>query len=83
MEGIINLFILLLISFLFNISIKIRIKPDIMAPGWATYSVKSHGETFYSEKTCEAVTKSGTSMAAPTAAGLLYFFTIIILFTFY
>ncbi len=52
----------------------VRIKPDIMATGWATYSAKSHGETIHSLNSCEVVTKSGTSMAAPTAAGLFLVF---------
>jgi hypothetical protein len=40
-----------------------------MAPGWATYSAQSHGENRDAAQTCEVSTKSGTSMAAPTAAG--------------
>ena len=44
-----------------------------MAPGWSTYSAKSHGETTHSEKSCDVTTKSGTSMAAPTAAGIILY----------
>eukprot|EP00604_Paraphysomonas_vestita_P004395 CAMPEP_0174825906 /NCGR_PEP_ID=MMETSP1107-20130205/43249_1 /TAXON_ID=36770 /ORGANISM="Paraphysomonas vestita, Strain GFlagA" /LENGTH=186 /DNA_ID=CAMNT_0016058027 /DNA_START=51 /DNA_END=608 /DNA_ORIENTATION=+ len=47
-----------------------RIKPDIMAPGWSTYSAISHGENRRAGESCDASTKSGTSMAAPTAAGV-------------
>lgn len=40
-----------------------------MAPGWSTFSSKSQGEGRLAGMTCEVSTKSGTSMAAPTAAG--------------
>lgn len=44
-----------------------RIKPDITAPGYFTFSSLSGGEP--SPETCATTTKSGTSMATPAAAG--------------
>jgi len=45
-----------------------RIKPDLVAPGHAVYSARSDGTV--TSFSCLIGLKSGTSMAAPTVAGL-------------
>ncbi len=45
-----------------------RLKPDVVAQGQAIQSAASDGDP--SSPTCNTCPKSGTSMAAPTAAGL-------------
>ena len=44
-----------------------RIKPDIIVPGESISSAK--GYKYSSSETCEIVSKMGTSMATPIAAG--------------
>jgi len=45
-----------------------RIKPDISAPGYFTYSSKASGTS--DTETCEIVSMAGTSMATPAVAGM-------------
>mmetsp|Transcript_14029 Transcript_14029/g.14643 ORF Transcript_14029/g.14643 Transcript_14029/m.14643 type:complete len:1100 (-) Transcript_14029:260-3559(-) len=45
-----------------------RIKPDIVAPGYYTWSAKASGTT--STQTCEIEQMAGTSMATPATAGV-------------
>jgi hypothetical protein len=45
-----------------------RIKPDVVAPGSSVISANSDGDV--ASDNCGVTTKSGTSMACPTAAGL-------------
>ena len=44
-----------------------RIKPDVVAPGHATFSSRSSGSA---TQTCEVAGMSGTSMATPATAGI-------------
>ena len=44
-----------------------RIKPDIVVPGESIYSARGHKQS--SSETCDLVSKQGTSMATPVAAG--------------
>lgn len=44
-----------------------RIKPDLCAPGWGI--VSALGDTSHTDGGCGTTSKSGTSMATPTAAG--------------
>lgn len=44
-----------------------RTKPDVCAPGWGI--VSALGDTSHSSGNCATTSKSGTSMATPTAAG--------------
>lgn len=44
-----------------------RIKPDVVAPGYMTYSAMSSGTD---AETCEIVDMAGTSMATPATAGI-------------
>lgn len=45
-----------------------RLKPDIVAPGYSVYSAKARSENS-NTASCDTVTKMGTSMATPVAAG--------------
>ncbi|CAM9109305.1 unnamed protein product, partial [Ectocarpus fasciculatus] len=45
-----------------------RIKPDVVAPGHSTFSMRAGAEGII-ERTCDVVSKAGTSMATPAASG--------------